>query len=94
MPVPEKFSFKLNRRGIETVIAVCRDQPGEVDGIKHNFTRSILTPIDSYTDGVTRSIQQRKITVVEANKSTQGLPKPATEVTRDTTRSAITLEVR
>jgi len=49
------FLFRMKDKGTETVIAVCTEG-GEVDGIKHDFTRSAFTTIPNYTGTVTRAI--------------------------------------
>jgi hypothetical protein len=43
------------------VIAVCTDKGGEVDGIKHNFTRSILTSVPDYSASVAKSVASEPV---------------------------------
>jgi hypothetical protein len=55
-PNEKSFVYRMKDPGIETVIAVCTDKGGEVDGIKHNFTRSVLTSVPDYSASVAKSV--------------------------------------
>lgn len=86
------FAFKLNDIGTESVIAVCSDGKGEVDGIKHNFSREAFTEVKDYTRSIVRA---RQISVVGAKSSTPaGASKPAAAGGGATFRAAITIGVR
>lgn len=55
------FTYRMKDPGVETVIAVCTDKGGEVDGIKHNFTRSVLTTVPDYSKSVARSVANEPV---------------------------------
>jgi hypothetical protein len=80
-----KFRFRFPEVRIESVIAVCTEKNTEVDGIKHNFTRSILTDVDQYTRSVARAIQ------VEPKKAG---PIKSASAERETSRASIIVRVR
>jgi hypothetical protein len=50
------FVYRMKDKGVETVTAVCKLVGGEVDGIKHDFTRSAFTNTGNYTSSVARSL--------------------------------------
>jgi Domain of unknown function (DUF4384) len=50
------FVYRMKDKGVETVTAVCKVVGGEVDGIKHDFTRSAFTNTGNYTSSVARSL--------------------------------------
>jgi hypothetical protein len=73
------FTYRLKDPGVETVIAVCSDKGGEVDGIKHNFTRSALTVVPNYTESVARSVASQPVKraiVVEGDLAAKPGAKP------------------
>jgi hypothetical protein len=99
------FTYRLKDPGVETVIAVCSDKGGEVDGIKHNFTRSALTVVPNYTDSVARSVANQPVKraiVVEgdlaakpgAKPGAKPAPAPKAEAAPVSLRNAIKIEVR
>jgi hypothetical protein len=55
------FTYRMKDPGVETVIAVCTDKGGEVDGIKHNFTRSVLTSVPDYSASVAKSVANEPV---------------------------------
>ena len=67
------------------MIAVCTERNTEVDGIKHNFTRSILTNVDQYTRSVARAIS------IEPKKAA---PIKSASAEREIARSSIIIRVR
>jgi hypothetical protein len=80
-----RFQFRFPESRIESVIAVCTEKNTEVDGIKHNFTRSILTNVDQYTRSVARAIQ------IEPKK--EG-PIKSASAEREISRASIIIRVR
>lgn len=100
------FTYRLKDPGVETVIAVCSDKGGEVDGIKHNFTRSALTVVPNYTESVARSIATQPVKraiVVEGDLAAKPGAKPGAkpapaapkaDAPAVSLRNAIKIEVR
>ena len=80
-----RFQYRFLEPRIESVVAVCTEKNTEVDGIKHNFTRSILTNVDQYTRSVARAIQ------VEPKKAG---PIKSASAEREISRSSIIIRVR
>lgn len=96
------FKFRLMDRGFETVTAVCSGKR-EVDGIRHDFTRSALTSVPNYSDQLARSVAVRKraITVEPGGPGPAPVAQPHNSPAktpvlppRDSSRSAIKIEVR
>lgn len=50
------YTFRLQDRGTETVIAVCNADPAASDGIRHDFRTRSFTPLGNYRKFVTRQI--------------------------------------
>ena len=86
------FQYRMNDKGLETVIAVCADGPAEVDGIRHDFDKFAFTPVENYTHSVTQA------TAARAKNRPAGAtspPQPATaDASREISRAAIKVEVR
>lgn len=85
-----KFQYRVKDQRFETVIAVCTPTNQEVDGIKHNFTRSTLTDVGEYTRSVARAIQ------IEP-KPQGAAPRPplkAPNAEREISRTAIVIAVK
>jgi hypothetical protein len=86
------FQYRMKDRGLETVIAVCTERNTDVDGIRHDFSRSAFTSVENYTSAVARSI------VVEAAGPVgPSAPLPRFNVDpamRNSYRAAIRVEVR
>jgi hypothetical protein len=82
----------MKDRGLETVIAVCTERNTDVDGIRHDFSRSAFTSVENYTSAVARSI------VVEAAGPVgPSAPLPRFNMDpamRNSYRAAIRVEVR
>src|SRR5208282_5394909 len=86
------FQYRMNDKGLETVIAVCADGPTEVDGIRHDFDKFAFTPVENYTQSVTQASAAR------AKNRPGGATSPLQAVTanegREISRAAIKVEVR
>lgn len=103
------FTYRMKDPGVETVIAVCSDKGGEVDGIKHNFTRSVLTSVPDYSASVAKSVAAepvKRAIVVEGELSAKpapagkagAKPAPKAEAAKDapavSLRNAIKIQVQ
>jgi hypothetical protein len=78
------FTYRVKDPGVETVIAVCTDKGGEVDGIKHNFTRSVLTSVPDYSSSVARSVANQPVKraiVIEGDLAAKPGAKPGAKPT-------------
>lgn len=91
LPAAEsRFQYKVKDKRFETVIAVCTPKDQEVDGIKHDFTRSTLTEVPEYTRSVARAIR------IEP-KAPGTAPRPpikSANAEREISRTAIVFEVK
>jgi hypothetical protein len=104
------FTYRMKDPGVETVIAVCTDKGGEVDGIKHNFTRSVLTSVPDYSASVAKSVANepvKRAIIVEggelaakpgAKPGAKPAPAPKVEAAKDapavSLRNAIKIQVQ
>jgi hypothetical protein len=104
------FTYRMKDPGVETVIAVCSDKGGEVDGIKHNFTRSVLTSVPDYSASVAKSVANepvKRAIIVEggelaakpgAKPGAKPAPAPKVEAAKDapavSLRNAIKIQVQ
>jgi hypothetical protein len=85
-----RFQYKVKDKRFETVIAVCTPKDQEVDGIKHDFTRSTSTEVPEYTRSVARAIR------IEP-KAPGAAPRPpikSASAEREISRTAIVFEVK
>ena len=91
LPAAEsRFQYKVKDKRFETVIAVCTPKDQEVDGIKHDFTRSTITEVPEYTRSVARAIR------IEP-KAPGIAPRPpikSASAEREISRTAIVFEVK
>jgi hypothetical protein len=76
------FTYRMKDPGFETVIAVCTDKGGEVDGIKHNFTRSILTSVPDYSASVAKSVASEPVKRAIVVEGGEVSAKPAAAPTK------------
>jgi hypothetical protein len=85
-----RFQYRVKDKRFETVIAVCTPNDQEVDGIKHDFTRSTSTHVPEYTGSVARAIQIQP-------KAPGTAPRPpikSANAEREISRTAIVFEVK
>jgi mono/diheme cytochrome c family protein len=88
------FQYRMSDKGVETIIGVCSDTAGEVDGIKHDFARSAFTVVDNYTRSAARKIAiEAKFKTIVAVPTSTRLPATS-DSTNPVARSAIKVEVR
>lgn len=91
-PGPDaSFQFRMQDRGVETVIAVCTPDQRIADGISHDFDKAAFTVVENYTRSATRLI------TVEAGGDGESRPRPAKarfEPAGQIQRAAIKVEVR
>jgi hypothetical protein len=93
----DRFEFAMKDRGTETIIAVCSERNREVDGIKHDFTRSAFTAVDNYSATVSKAYETtRSIRVTEAAQPAAQQPRPAAPAAPSgrTFRTSIKVQVR
>lgn len=92
----DRFTFSLKDRGTETIIAVCSERNREVDGIKHDFTRSAFTAVDNYAATASRAYETtRSIRVTETSQQNAPAQRPAAAPsTGRTFRTSIKVQVR
>jgi hypothetical protein len=104
------FTYRMKDKGVETVTAVCKVAAGEVDGIKHDFSRSAFTATGNYTNTVARTIavqtgSKRAIAVDPVKpgakpaakvevKADEPKLKPVASDERESFRAAIKIEVK
>ena len=95
------FIYRMQDKGFEQIIATCSEGK-EVDGIKHDFTRSTVTTVPNYTRSVARAIAidpKGKAPIASEGKK-QGEPQSAQTAKavsndkREVSRAAIKLEVK
>ena len=90
-PNDAPYEFKMNDRGIETVIAVCTEHNIEVDGIKHDFASAAFTEVHDYTRGIARSIVVRR---KEVHQAAAAHRPPVHHGEREIFRTAIKIKVK
>lgn len=70
------FKFIFQDPGKETVIGKCNATSDKFNGIEHNYDRSAFTTFDNYDTYVGRSVNARKIAVVEDSTAPKPKPRP------------------
>jgi mono/diheme cytochrome c family protein len=73
LPAPDAaYTFRLNQPGRETIVALCSQTPGLIDGIRHDFEKQRFTDLGDYATFLAKNAWPEPAKV----ESVPGRPEP------------------